>query len=408
MKPRRKRSARQEGRLLLELSRKVSTSLDVQEVLDLSLAALHQIINFDGGSIQFVEDGALRLVAAEPGATPEAYAFRLPLGEGFGGRVAVTGEPIYSPDATTDARAHPVGRAKASTAGVRSYFAAPLIEHGHPIGIVQFDSHVVDAFSAETQAQVIAFLPTITAAVQNARLFERELQTIERLRETQRLKNDFLAVGSHELRTPLTAIIGFAQTIADHSTDLDPELVTDMAQRIVQSSRSLQRIVEDLQLLSRLEEGARPALRPVPVDALVAGELAGMEERDVRVSVARGPLLALADEERLARVLVELLSNASKHSPAGTPLEVSARKHGDAVEISVRNQGDPIPPERFAHIFDRFTQLQPADTRSGGGLGIGLYLARRLCESMNGSIAVASDEVAGTTFTVSLRAARSP
>src|SRR5947207_3370886 len=135
-----------EPRLLLELTRDITSSLDLQEVLDRSLAGLRRIVDFDGGSIQLVRDGALQMVAAEPAATPEAYSYRLPLGQGFGGRVAVTGEPVYSPDATVDPRADAEGRAKASTAGVRSYFAAPLIVHGEPIGIVQIDCLRVDSF----------------------------------------------------------------------------------------------------------------------------------------------------------------------------------------------------------------------------------------------------------------------
>src|SRR5258708_7680322 len=182
------------SRLLLELIRDVTSTLDLQEVLDRSLAALRRLIDFDGGSIQLIDGGALRMVAADPAAPPDAYQFRLPIGEGFGGRVAATGEVVYSPDATVDERAHPEGRQKASTAGVRSYLAAPLIVHGRPIGVIQIDSLTVDAFPSDRQATLLAFLPSVSAAVQNALLYASERDAVRRKEEGDRLKHDFLAV----------------------------------------------------------------------------------------------------------------------------------------------------------------------------------------------------------------------
>src|SRR3979411_969330 len=168
------------SRVLLELIRDVTSTLDLQGVLDRSLVAIRRLIDFDGGSIQLIDGRALRMVAADPPAPPEADQFRLPIGEGFGGRVAATGEVVYSPDATIDERAHPEGRRKASTAGVRSYFAAPLISQGRPIGIIQIDSLTVDAFPPERQETVLAVLPSRSAAGQNALLYSRARDALQR------------------------------------------------------------------------------------------------------------------------------------------------------------------------------------------------------------------------------------
>src|SRR5258705_13804960 len=107
------------SRLLLELIRDVTSTLDLQEVLDRSLAAIRRLIDFGGGSIQLIDGGALRMVAADPPAPPEAYQFRLPIGEGFGGRGAATGEVVYSPGRTLRERAHPAIPKRAATPVVR-------------------------------------------------------------------------------------------------------------------------------------------------------------------------------------------------------------------------------------------------------------------------------------------------
>jgi GAF domain-containing protein len=158
----------QRVRLLLELARNVTQATDLQTVLDRSLAALRLIVDFDGGSIQLLDRGALRIAAGIPQPTTEALAFRLPPGNGLGGWVVSTGLPLYCPDATTDLRASPGGLARAAVSGVRSYLGAPIILGGETIGVVQINSSIVDAYTEDEQFHVLAFIPTIAAGIQNA------------------------------------------------------------------------------------------------------------------------------------------------------------------------------------------------------------------------------------------------
>ncbi|MFA5890730.1 MAG: GAF domain-containing sensor histidine kinase [Actinomycetota bacterium] len=404
-----KASLEQEMSLLLELSRDVSSTLDLQAVLDKSLASLRRLIVFDGGSIQLVVDGALQLAATDPPAPPEAYAVRLPLGRGLGGRIAVTCEPLYCPDATADARADPEGLAKAATAGIRSYFGAPLIEHGAAIGLVQLDSGTVDAFPANARAFVLAFLPTITAAVQNARLFNREVETLNLLREAENIKSDFLALVSHELRTPLTVVIGIADTLAGHTAEFDADTIKDLARRIGRNGQVLMRLIEDLLDLSTIERD----VMNIEVTSLDAEELIrevadGIHaERPLRIRIAPGLPPVLADADRLTQVLRNLLSNAVKFSPPGTPIEVHAEMEGDRVAVSVTDHGLGIPKEFQEQVFQRFFQVERTTTRSVGGIGIGLYLVQHLCKLMGASVRIDSSPGHGSTFTVVLAAAAS-
>lgn len=158
-------------RLFIELSRDVTGASTLQEVLDRSFAALRRLVEFGGGALQLIEDGHLVAAATDPPASPEALTVRIPVGQGVSGRIAADAEPIYISDITADERVHPEGRKRGlSPGGVRSYFGAPLIMDGAPIGVVQIDSPQADAFSLEDRTRVMTFLPTIAAAVQAHRL----------------------------------------------------------------------------------------------------------------------------------------------------------------------------------------------------------------------------------------------
>jgi diguanylate cyclase (GGDEF)-like protein len=174
-------------RLLLDLARDVTGSLDLDSVLQRTFTGLRQLVDFDGCSIQLIHDGDrddpddgkhLRLAATIPPATPEALSARLPLGTGIGGRIAATGEPRWIDDVLLDPDVPPALRAQATSGGVRSYYGVPLIAEGSVLGLLQMDSTSPHAFNEEDCVVVLAFSPIVAAAVQNARAFEREAATL--------------------------------------------------------------------------------------------------------------------------------------------------------------------------------------------------------------------------------------
>lgn len=397
--------------LLLELSRDVTGTLDVQQVLDRSFAALHRLIDFGGGSIQLVEEGHLVLAATEPPATSDALTVRIPVGEGVSGRIAATGEPIYLPDILGDARVHPGGLAKATSPGVRSWFGVPLILHGEPIGVLQIDSPVVGAFPPETRALTLAFVPTIAAAVQNALVYEREVRATNELRETERLKSDFLAVVSHELRTPLTSLTGFGEVLEGRAEALDRTMIAEFGRRIQRASRRLTRLIEDLLDMSRIERGVlKVEIAPVDIEQVARDAALDADDEDhpILLEVEPGLPRALADAHRLAQVLGNLLSNARKFSPAGSPITLRLRVDGLWVALTVEDRGRGIPFDGLKRVFEPFFQAEPATTRGTGGLGVGLYLVKQLCDRMGAEVSVASEVGKGSTFTVRVAAAAVP
>ena len=166
-------------RVLLESARDISACLDLDSVLDRSFRALRKVIAFTGGSIQVVDGDVIRLAATDPPAPPEAMRATVPIGQGVGGAIAATGEPRYLPDVTIVASLSADGAAKTTSQGVRSYYGVPLVAEGRIIGVLQIDSHEIDAFDEQDRLLVLSFASVVASAVQTARLFSRELDTMK-------------------------------------------------------------------------------------------------------------------------------------------------------------------------------------------------------------------------------------
>jgi signal transduction histidine kinase len=391
--------------LLLDLSREVTSSLDLQEVLDKSFVALRKLVDFNGGAIQLIDNGALVAAATDPPMSEEAKLVRIPVGQGISGSIAATGQPIYIPDIWDDVRIHPEGKSRGVSTGVRSYFGVPLILHGAPIGVLQVDSEDVDAFDGAIRARILAFVPTIAAAVQNAMMFDNERRTLERLVEAERMQRDFLAVVSHELRTPLTSVAGFGHTLANHAEELDAATVSEFGDRIWRAGRRLSRTMSDLLDLSQIEHGG---LRVYPLNVEVANIVKECvheqsdENHEMVLDIEDDLPGAHVDPDRLRHVLGNLISNARKFSAPGTRIHIRAYGEDGAAVIAVVDQGRGVVSGLHERIFDRFFQVEPAQTRSVDGLGIGLFMVRTLCALMNVTVDVDSEPGKGSIFTIRL------
>jgi signal transduction histidine kinase len=347
MRPRAERAPTlDQAQLLLELGRAVTSSLDLQEVLDTSFRALRRLVAFGGGSIQLIEDGALAPAATEPPMTDEAKHVRIPVGKGISGTIAASAASIYIPDILNDPRVPPVAARKGVSPGVRSYFGVPLIMHGEAAGVLQIDSEEVDAFPPDARACVLMLAPTIAAAVQNALLFDRERAAVQRLQETEQLQRDFIAIVSHELRTPITTVSGFGFTLAEQAGALERELIADIGQRIWRASRRLERMMGDLLDLSQIERGTLSA-DPTPTDIEpILRQSVHEQSNDSHPIELRldSPLpKALVDGDRLHQIVGNLLSNARKFSPESSAIRVVARPDGNAIALTVEDQGKGSP-----------------------------------------------------------------
>ena len=250
---------------------------------------------------------------------------------------------------------------------------------------VQADERRAVAEQASAQARLVA--------AEQARLAETEHALVERLRESDRLKDDLLAAVSHELRTPLAGMLGALATLSAREGQLsDPQRqeLVDMAAR--QGDR-LKVQIEQLLLAARLERsGHEPPERPVVDAAAVARDAvavarAAYPARQL-VLDAREVLPVRAVPEAILQVLGNLLDNAAKHAPDKAPIRVAARQVGALAVVSVEDTGPGVPPGERERIFERFTQLDSGATRQAGGVGLGLYVARQLANAQGGELLV--------------------
>ena len=254
---------------------------------------------------------------------------------------------------------------------------------------------------------ITALASAIAGAANHERQRKKELQLVE---EAARVKTDLLATVSHELRTPLAAIAGMADLLLD--TKLDDTQRTQ-ARTVRAAAATLVVLVDDLLEASRLEAG-RVTLHEAPcnVGAIAASvvELLAVRARDkglaLTLDVAPGIPRVVADSERLARVLTNLVDNALKFTPSGS---VSMRVHAEPVDaervrvvVDVVDTGIGIAADKQAAIFERFTQADSSTTRRYGGTGLGLAIASDLLALMGGAIGVRSEVGRGSTFTASL------
>jgi signal transduction histidine kinase len=278
----------------------------------------------------------------------------------------------------------------------------PLGAGGRQVGVVVLGS------AKPTKAMFRATLAASAAiAIQNAQRFARERETSERLSELSRMKTTFLASVSHELRTPLTAVVGFADLLRKNLETLPSEQRTQLVDQICEQGNRLRALVEDILDAARAEFGGlRVALAAQDVAEVASRVQASFEGATSPVVLQIAPELPLvnADEARLEQILSNLVANAIKHSPDGSPVEIRGAPEGDDVLVSVVDSGKGIEPAFLAQLFEPFTQAAGTGGRSDG-LGLGLYIVRGLVEAMGGTIEVQSRVGEGSEFVIRLRRA---
>jgi PAS domain S-box-containing protein len=254
--------------------------------------------------------------------------------------------------------------------------------------------------------------------ISDRKLLENQLrQYIAELSEADRRKDEFLAMLAHELRNPLAAI-GYSMQLLETSPD-QHAMATEITQRQV---RQLTHLIDDLLDVSRITTN-RVQLRQEAIDAgvlvnrAVGSARPAIEERNhkLTVNIANQEMPLFADPTRIEQVIVNLLTNASKYTPEGGNIEITAYLENDHVVIKVKDSGVGIPREMLSRVFELFMQVDPTIDRARGGLGIGLTVVRHLTEMHGGTVSATSEGLGkGSEFSVRLplssirRAAASP
>jgi signal transduction histidine kinase len=237
------------------------------------------------------------------------------------------------------------------------------------------------------------------------------VRDLSRERAATSLKEDFVSRVSHELRTPLSPIRGYAQVLLSNGDRVPAEKRQEVLERIVERVGHLERLIEDLLLVSRISSGAVEDLDEVntePFDtASIVSRLVEWFERDhadrpFDLSVDEGLPDAFADSFRAGQIVTNLLSNACKYSEKGSPVAVRIEHVDGCVRIHVTDQGHGIARDQLEAVFDRFQRIDDPQRMKTGGIGLGLYISRHLADRMGGSLTATSRLGVGSTFTLEL------
>jgi two-component system, OmpR family, sensor histidine kinase KdpD len=262
-----------------------------------------------------------------------------------------------------------------------------------------------EALQAPEQFHLLeAFANQAAVAYERAQLAVEAQQSQLRI-ESERLRNSLLSSVSHDLRTPLTSMMGTVSGLLEEKEELDPATRRDLLQSVYEEMERLTRLVNNLLEMMRLESGAVSLKKEWhPLEEVIGSTLNRLEQRlahhPVRVDLPPDLPLVLLDGVLIEQVLVNLLDNAVKYTPAGTPIEIFAAQGDGAVQVEVADQGPGFAPGDEERIFEKFYRGRPESTTRG--VGLGLAICRAIIDAHGGRIWAATRPAGGAVvrFTV--------
>ncbi|MCS6884654.1 MAG: GAF domain-containing protein [Acidobacteriota bacterium] len=292
--------------------------------------------------------------------------------------------------------------------GLRSVLLAKAVSKDRTLGMLVLVFRERQSFR-QSELQLIASIGRqIGVAIENSQLLSSIHATLRKLREANKLKDEFLAILSHELRTPLTAIRGWTELLSEqHVTD--PEVAAGL-EAVLKNCESLEQLINDLLDLSRIESGLlKLEFEPTSLNFVVISAIETVkqlaQERKVQLllDLAEDLPLITADSSRLQQVVWNLLSNSIKFSRPNGYVLMKTYRDKDELVLRVEDNGIGIDPKFLPYVFEKFRQADSSSTRNYGGLGIGLSLVKSIVDFHGGSITAESEGPdRGSVFTVRL------
>jgi PAS domain S-box-containing protein len=380
----------------------VGQTLTLEEMLNATLEETLAMLNVEGGLMCLFDEASQIFAPAtqrglSPGLLQEIGGFRM--GEGLPGRAAQTGKILFVHDLARDPRDISPTSVKE---GWYSLVCVPLRAKDKTVGVMTVASRVKNQFSSESLEMLTAIGRQIGVAIENSRLAE-ETSEIEVMQELARLRSELIANVSHELRTPLGLIKVFCTTLLREDVDFDSETRREFLFDIDRETERLEKIVDDLLDLSRIEDTRLHLIK----HSVAVGQLAQEVVEAMRVQLEQHPLIhdfpseplmAVVDPKRVEQVIRNLLDNAIKYSPAGSAITVGGRGDDRQLLLWVRDQGIGIASEDLERVFERFYRVEDGSAQHVRGAGLGLAVCRGIVEAHGGRIWVESVPGEGSTF----------
>jgi signal transduction histidine kinase len=411
----------EELRALGEVSQTVSSSLDLQEVLNTIVTHAVQLSGADAGTIYELDEQTATFsprasdrMPAELLAAVQQDRLRLADDNAIG-RAALHGQAVQVPDllVSSDFASSSALDALRRT-GFRALLAVPLVRDQRVVGALVIRRKTPGAFPDAVVALLQTFASQSVLAIENARLFAQVQETSRDLEAASRHKSQFLANMSHELRTPLNAIIGYSEMLQEEAEDLGEETFLPDLQKINAAGKHLLGLINDILDLSKIEAGRMDLF----VESFEVGQLIRdveaivqpLTEKNANTLVVKCPDDVGAMEADLTKVrqaLFNLLSNAAKFTDHGTislTVERASDPGGDWLTFAVSDTGIGMTEEQLGRLFEASSQAEASTRSRDGGTGLGLAISRHFCRMMGGDLTVESVYGQGSTFRVRLPA----
>ncbi len=393
---------------LAEVSVALNSTLELDALLGQLMDAAAKITDSEGASVLLWDEQTRELrftVTTSTQANLHLIGKAVPLENSIAGTILMKKEIVQVDDVNADSR-HYNKLDEEKHFETRSLMGVPMTSKSHTIGVLEVVNKRQLPWKEDDRHYLSVLAAQAAIAIERAQLVTDLKKANQELSEVDKLKNDFIAIASHELRTPLSIILGYASFLQEESEGK----MNEHAAKVLASGLQLRRIIEDLMNLRYLQQSASELVREsISVEEIVddaVQDVLGMAEaknHHITLDVPSKSLL-FVDRIRAVMALTNILNNAVRFTPEGSTITVKAEVHNqDEMWIAVTDTGIGIEANQLERIFDKFYQVQDHMTRTHGGMGIGLSIARALVEAHGGRIWATSAGLGkGATITMTL------
>jgi len=392
---------------LVELSMTLNSTLDLDELLQTITATATELLDCEASSILLYDEKNPRLYfAASTGTDPGKLAeIPVPMEGSIAGTIFRTNQPMILNNVEQDPR-HYSNVSDQVKFKINTLLGVPMPIKDRTVGVLEAVNKRDGIFNERDVAILSVTAAHAAIAINNARMLKTTQQALEKVRETNSIKSNFLSLASHELRTPLGIIIGYATFLQEEAKG---EL-SDHAQQVLNAAEQMRSLLDQMNNLTLLQTDEM-VMRPAKI---AIQDVLNFACDEIKYFAARknlalvfafqdDPMYVDVDAEKTTLAIVNLLNNAIRFSPNDSQIVIGAIEQGKQVMAWVQDNGKGIPGDKLQKIFEEFYQLEPPNTRSYGGLGIGLTIAKGLLEVQGGKIWAESEGLGkGATLKVLL------
>ena len=392
---------------LVELSVTLNSTLNLETLLQVITGTATELLDCDGASILLYDEKTPRLYfAAATGSDPAKLAeIPVPIEGSLAGTIFRTNRPLILNNVEQDPRHYSLVSDHIKFK-VKTLLGVPMPIKDRTVGVLEAINKRNGVFD-ERDATILSVTAAHAAiAINNARLLRTTQLALEKVKESNELKSNFLALASHELRTPLGIIIGYSTFLKE---DAKGE-ISEHANQVLNAAGQMRSILDEMNNLAMLKSDEMK-LKPQKIvmqDVLAYAcegikEIAAARDQKLTYDFPDEPFTVEVDLDKTALAFGNILNNAIRFSPPGSEIIVGTARPENQVLAWVKDQGIGIPSGKLEKIFEEFYQLEHPNTRHYGGLGIGLTIAKGLIEAQGGKIWAESEGLgSGATFKVML------